>query len=166
MRHAPSGLQRAAHISQARHRIGKEHRAKPRKDEVELIRWQRDFGISAQEADVLQSARADLGPSVVKEGIAAVDADHASGRADAGGKLQRGVTKAASDIQHVVAVMHRKRRKNRFAMMRKSIDQYVLESDKFRCEYVIPEADKSCVFDRRGRCSRGIHELSFRSVAI
>ena len=45
-------------------------------------------------------------------------------------------------------------------MMRKSIDQYVLEPDEFWREDFVPEADKGGILDDRSLYGRAIHGTS------
>src|SRR5262249_58562276 len=57
------------------------------------------------------------------------------------GQLDRGIAKATTRINNLIALFHRQTREDRLAMKGQTIHQNVLPADEFRHQYVIPEID-------------------------
>src|SRR5262249_13321698 len=81
-----------------------------------------------------------LAPEFQKR-VTAINGQDRSGRAHEAGQLDRGIAKATTRINNLIALLHRQAREDRLTMKGQTIHQNVLPADEFRHQYVIPEFD-------------------------
>jgi len=75
----------------------------------------------------------------MKERLAAIQPDHLAVPAHAARELNGGVAETTADIENLVALFDRQRRKNSFAVVGQPVDQDVFVFNEFRNKDVVPE---------------------------
>jgi len=80
-----------------------------------------------------------VAPSVVEEGLAAVEPEHPARRPDPPGEQDRGVAEAAADVDRPVAGVHREAGKDQRAVVAQAIDEDVLPAHELGHHDLVPE---------------------------
>ena len=141
-RHDAAGLEAPPHVAQAGHGVLEELRAEAREAEI-VDRFERiGLHVGGAERDVGQSRGLCVAPAGFEEWLAAVDAQHRPGRADASGDLDRGVAPPASHVDDAVALADLERGEDLGAVQAQSAHQDVLVLGEFGNEDLVPELDR------------------------
>ena len=155
MVHPPPGPERAAHVAEPRDRIGEEHRAEAGEDEVERGPGQRNLGVAAREAQVLDPGLLAVSLRGGQEGVAAVHAHDLAFGPDDLGELDRGVAEPAADVEHAVPGPHRQLGEHHLAVTGQPLDENVAKADEFGRQDLVPKSHGLGVLGRRHSLAGG-----------
>src|SRR6185503_10352570 len=111
-RHGAAGLEGFAHVAQPRYGVLEELRAKSRKAEiVNRFEWV-CLHVLSQERDVGYACCLGVLAPEFQKCITTIDSQNRPGRAYQSGQLDRGIAKAATRVDHLIARLDRQSRKD------------------------------------------------------
>ena len=113
------------------------------------------LNIRFEERQIGQPGSLRICATCIEKGATAIKANDRTGRPDAPRKFNRGVTPAASDIQHAVADVKRQRRKHFCAMQMQASGKDVPPGIEFWNQDSVPEIN---VRVAGFACLRGAHD--------